>query len=343
MAMKKSLILIVAVSAIIAAGLLPHGSRLPIAATRLPSRTSLLSSNTAAREQETVATLAAVPTSSDMETLSRAFQTGDPAWPRLREDLANQLREDPDNLIVVIEFLKSETNPPFSKFLAEVVMQNSGSSGHALLREAALGMAEDEFSPEQRQAALAILAAIENPELDLVQLVGQMAQSDTDARVKLGAVDTLGTWLRSAPEMADDISMELIEFIRSAGSDEAVRAHGFQALTMQEERLSGKVLQAIPDLLQKESSPQNRALAATVLGRAGEDEKAFALGQLERAYQKESDTKTRQAIGTQMIRLGKTEALERLKKLSADDPLLVKAWEDYLQTVELHGAKPLPR
>ena len=269
--------------------------------------------------------------SEEIESLKSAFENFDISaelFPGLRERFAERLRSDPAFLTNTLDYLRAEATPDFMKFMAELIVKN-GSYASNLVGQTVLNVIENDESSERQQAALNVLRDGFQANTNLMASVLRSSQTDADPEVQASAVDTLAAWLRSPNGMESEIIQGLVETINGS-SNEKIQRSGLFALVAQDAVLSLELLQAIPSL----SNPQNRLMAALVLGKAEDEAKDFALQRLEQIYLGETDADTKSVIASQMIYLSKNEALERIKKTSRNDPLLVQKMEAYLATLE---------
>ena len=271
-----------------------------------------------------------------LESFKKAFETADYGLTNLQSKLVEELKSDPVKMPMVVDWLKSQTNAELTASLAELISKNCGQAGSALLEKTALNLAGDAGSPEHRSTGLSILSALTEPDSDLLQTAARLAQSDDDSKVRAGAIDALGKWMIQSKDaaMQGNVALQLATAINAPGADEKLRGHAFTYLANQSAQLSADVLQTMPNLLQQQSNPEIRELAATVLGKASDDAKDYAMKQLEEGLAQETNPDAKRVVASQIVRLGKNDGLARVRQIAANDPDLVQQMEGYLEMIK---------
>lgn len=272
-----------------------------------------------------------------LEAFKKAFETADYGMTELQSNLVNELKSDPAKMPMVVDWMKSQTNAEFTTAMADIIAKNCGQAGTALLEKTALELAKDADSPAHRNTALGILSALTEPDAATLQIASQLAQTDADPKNRSLAIDALGKWMMqsSDAQMQTNAQLQLAAAVNAPGADEKLRGHAFTYFANQKGQLSADVLQSMPNLLQQQSDPQNRASAASMLGLASDDAKDYALKQLADGLPKETDPETKRVIAAQMVKLG---GMEQVRALVANDPDLIQQMEAYQEMLK-HNAK----
>jgi hypothetical protein len=147
--------------------------------------------------------------------------------------------------------------------------------------------------------------------------------------VRIAAMATLHTWLDTMPgEQSEQAAQDLLGTAQSGPTDEE-RGHAIQAIALAESRFSQSVIAKMAEILQTETCPENRALAAMAVAGCPPEIQKFALEQLESAYAREPELTIRRNIMTQIVRLAGSEALPVLERLDKSAPQLAYDAGDY--------------
>lgn len=240
----------------------------------------------------------------------------------------------------LIGALRSESDPERLSDLTQRIIESRSAVRDRSVVEAAVQLLETDPVPERRRGALAVLTLSSDVNQDLIGHVSAASRSDSDPHVRTAAVLTLAAWMNGRPALVEPISRDLLETARATPDGEA-HILALQAIALLDSGVPEDVLRGMADALRSESDPGVRAITALALGAATGESRAFALRELELAYQRETDLDTRRNLITQMVRVATSEAAPVLERLPSDDPLTTQDIRDYVEILQSGATDPL--
>ncbi len=275
---------------------------------------------------------------SDVNLLENVFELHGEQLSELRRELVEKLRTDPSFVLACTEQLKTQGNAEFIRFLADSVNESGVLAGSQLLRAASVHLIENSPSADCRRTALHLLSETGPVDAALLATVGGIAQSDADISVKLTALETLRSWLQQDGALQSQVALQLVQTI-SSSHHQSMEGHALSALASHDAQLSLELISALPQEWRRDASPQNRALMASVLGKASPEAKQLALASLQDALTQETDSDLRALIVSQMIHLGDAGLLERMQSGTESDQQFALQVAGYLQGMENDAAR----
>lgn len=154
-----------------------------------------------------------------------------------------------------------------------------------------LATAGDETALRQSVEALAALERVSAAD---VRLAGEVARAGAAESGRVGAVVVLQHWLQR-PEVEADATRELIAVAKASG-EVLVRGMAIQAVALGNPTPSDEMVGALSELVVRDGSAANRALAALALGHVKGPLAGGALYALVNAYGRETDLATKRSI-----------------------------------------------
>ncbi|MDQ6631167.1 MAG: hypothetical protein M3Y82_05350 [Verrucomicrobiota bacterium] len=256
------------------------------------------------------------------------------------DKLTQSFKEHPGNQGELFSALNNEDN--FSQVIArllEISSTQPNRAGARLLTGLAADLALHDPLPERRQAGLVALSKVPEPSPDLLQNVVRSSREDQSNEVRLSAIATLAVWMHRQPDLVEKVTSELLQTIHLSTNNQ-VRASAIQTIVAQKRALTEKVVEVINEFLIKEPGTQNRLLVARAVGGETPQARSFSLGQLQQAYQQETDIKVKQNVLTEIVRIGQSDAMDILEKIPSDNPLLAQDTKEYLEILQAGVTDP---
>jgi hypothetical protein len=253
------------------------------------------------------------------------------------QKFAPYFERHPESIEEIVAWLKNEENLSVLdaiSTLREINTEHPSASGSSLIVRLALDIATNDGLPEKRVAALSQLSKVFDVKTEpmsrlvnispqLIDAVAQLAETDADKRVRLAAMDAMGSWVDRNPNILPALSHKLLGIIKTSSDDE-LRAHGLQTVVDSARKHMGfrdDLIAEMTELSWTDPDERNRDLAAQ--GFSGASGKAIdaALIQLEAAYYQSTELDTKKIILHQMATIGKTNSIAILQRIPGGDPL----------------------
>lgn len=247
---------------------------------------------------------------------------------------------EPGSAARLVIALRSETDPARVAALAQQILeQRVAVRDRETLRDALELLGGDPLA-ERRVGALALLSYAADVEPELVTAVAATSRADSDQQVRSVAVLTLAAWMHERPVLTAQISRELLEVVRTSPADHEAHVLALQSVALLDRVLPKDVLQGMANALRTEPAADRRAIAALALGAATGDASAFAVRELELAYERETDLDTKRNLITQIVRTARGEAVPILQRLASTDPLIDQDIRDYVEILATGATDP---
>ncbi|MGI8965382.1 MAG: hypothetical protein ACR2H1_04755 [Limisphaerales bacterium] len=250
----------------------------------------------------------------DLARLKTALQQEDVTTVQaLFAKLTQDLIDHPEHLDEILQSLKTETDPLFLAYISRII-EGGNALGNKAVTDTALEMAQNGVALASQHAGLLLLEKVPEIAPDVAEKVNHISREAGDILVRTSAMATMTSWMTDHPQMATGLAGELLKTIEASNSLE-VRANGLLFVAAHIKQLPENFTTTMADYLH-DSSHYLRTTAAEALGKAPETMKSFVVPHLEQAFAAETDLIAQRTILTAIVRAGKGDAGEILKRLS---------------------------
>jgi hypothetical protein len=244
----------------------------------------------------------------------------------LQARLSRGLAEGDLTAEAILDRFRAETDPVVLDLLASVLASDPEAADQPGVLEAFLDLARSDALAARRQAAIAWLGSAWDRDGRVREALFGIARAEADAPLRLTALGTLQVYATKNHDQAAAVNAGLLDFARSESAGE-MRA---QALASLEMRSAGEEAVGPLAAFLADPSPEARRASADKLGEAPPEARRAAFAALERALEREADPVLRPALLYNLVRAGRAEAAEALRRAAGRHPELRPHAEDYL-------------
>jgi len=244
----------------------------------------------------------------------------------LQNFLSANLAEGKITAAQVIEMFRSETDAAALDVLQGVLAANPEVADAPGILDGFLSLAREDRDPARRQSAVAFLGSAWDRDGRVRDALLSLAQAGNDEAVRLAALGTLPAYAAKNRDQAEAVNAGLLDLARREPTAE-MKAQALGALGVHgaSERVFLEVSHFLVD-----ASPGARFAAAEKLGDAPPVLRPHALGALDQALAREREPGVRQLLLLSLVKAGRSDASELLRRAALRDPELRPDAEEYL-------------
>ncbi|MBI4618527.1 MAG: HEAT repeat domain-containing protein, partial [Planctomycetes bacterium] len=253
---------------------------------------------------------------------------------RMTDRIADLLYEGTVTPAEILDRIRAESDPDVVDALFAALQEAEDVlDGDAAALAAWLDLARTDPDPAKRASAIGALGLLADPDGTIRATLLDLARRDSDEDARFAALGALLEYVDAHPEGAGEVARAGLEIARSSGNAPEIRAEALAVVDPY--YLDSSAVGEVGTFL-ADPAADVRFVAAEVLGRARAQDRQEVLGLLETSYRSEADADVRAAAVESIVRAGRHESLDVLRKLAPteSDPALAAYLEDYVAVLE---------
>lgn len=230
----------------------------------------------------------------------------------------------------ILEMFRTETDPATLDLLQGVLAANPEAADRPGVLEAFLRFATGDPDFARRQCAIAFLGSAWDKDGRVRDALLEMAGGQGDLALRLTAIGTLPAYAVKNRAQVEAVNAGLLVLARKDGNAD-VRAQALGAVEIRSAN-EAAVRQIAESLL--DPAPAPRLAAAERLGETPPELRRAVLPSIESALARETQEGVKHLLLASLVRAGRADAADALRRAAARDPDLRPHAEDYLAALQ---------